>query len=330
MYKDNLQLDILQARAELPAITKKAIDAVKWKETISRMKKYSPEQLKVLEKKTELLLCGLLKTDDYPKELGLEMGLSRESTASLITEMDILVFEKIQNELEKEIEKENLFVENDPLFSGLPENIQEAIAKSDWKEKTYEIAQKYKLNIEQMGILEDLTVKTMKNEIRPNDYKNRLAEKIKIPNEFLVNLIDDINQNVLSNIVNIVKTQEQTVLLEEEKKRDNIIPTPPYQKESNSYVAPDKKTSLGIPLPPKTNNAEFVEKKPDIINQEENFVNMATIPLPLNKSQNKILGINIEKDDKKTPTPVIIKEVVTEKPETPQNGYQVDPYREKI
>jgi hypothetical protein len=92
MYKDNLQLDILQARAELPAITKKAIDAVKWKETISRMKKYSPEQLKVLEKKTELLLCGLLKTDDYPKELGLEMGLSRESTASLITEMDILVF----------------------------------------------------------------------------------------------------------------------------------------------------------------------------------------------------------------------------------------------
>ncbi len=221
-------------------------------------------------------------------------------------------------------------MENDPLFSGLPENIQEAIAKSDWKEKTYEIAQKYKLNIEQMGILEDLTVKTMKNEIRPNDYKNRLAEKIKIPNEFLVNLIDDINQNVLSNIVNIVKTQEQTVLLEEEKKRDNIIPTPPYQKESNSYVAPDKKTSLGIPLPPKTNNAEFVEKKPDIINQEENFVNMATIPLPLNKSQNKILGINIEKDDKKTPTPVIIKEVVTEKPETPQNGYQVDPYREKI
>ena len=53
MYKDNLQLDILQARANLPQKTKKAIDAANWREAIKRMgTKYSPEQLKILEKKT--------------------------------------------------------------------------------------------------------------------------------------------------------------------------------------------------------------------------------------------------------------------------------------
>ena len=338
MYKDNLQLDILQARANLPQKTKKAIDAANWREAIKRMgTKYSPEQLKILEKKTELLLCGLLKTDDYPKELGLEMNISKENTISLITEMDILVFQKIQKELEKEIDKTDLTTTKDPIFSDLPQNIEEAISKSNWKEKTYNIAEKYKLTIEQMGILEDLTIKVMKNEIRPADYKNRLQNKINIPNESLVNLVEDINQSVLKDIIVIIKEQEQKVLKEEEKKKEEVVPVPPYKKDQTPKIwqKKDVEPKENIPLPPKRKKKESISE-----NQKsepvEKIINKTAIPLPLvlNKGQNKVLGLNTEKEGKKNlPDSInVIKEVtIIEKTDsTPKGNYQIDPYREKI
>jgi hypothetical protein len=338
MYKDNLQLDILQARANLPQKTKKAIDAVNWREVIKRMgTKYSPEQLKILEKKTELLLCGLLKTDDYPKELGLEMNISKEKTISLITEMDILVFQKIQKELEKEIDKTDLSITKDPIFSDLPQNIEEAISKSNWKEKTYNIAEKYKLTIEQMGILEDLTIKVMKNEIRPADYKNRLQNKINIPNESLVNLVEDINQGVLKDIIVIIKEQEQEVLKEEEKKKEEVVPVPPYKKDQTPKIwqKKDVEPKENIPLPPKRKGEE-----PTSENQKsepvEKIIDKTAIPLPLglNKGQNKVLDLNTEKEGKKNlPDSInVIKEVtIIEKTDsTPKGNYQIDPYREKI
>lgn len=338
MYKDNLQLDILQARANLPQKTKKAIDAANWREAIKRMgTKYSPEQLKILEKKTELLLCGLLKTGDYPKELGLEMNISKEKTISLITEMDILVFQKIQKELEKEIDKTDLAMTKDPIFSDLPQNIEEAISKSNWKEKTYNIAEKYKLTIEQMGILEDLTIKVMKNEIRPADYKNRLQNKINMPNESLVNLVEDINQGVLKDIIVIIKEQEQKIFQEEEKKKEEIVPVPPYKKDQTPKMWQKKEveTKEDIPLPPKRKGEE-----PTSENQKfepvEKIIDKTAIPLPLglNKGQNKVLGLNVEKEEKKEPlspnnTPK--ETIITEKTDsTPKGDYQIDPYREKI
>lgn len=338
MYKDNLQLDILQARANLPQKTKKAIDAVNWREVIKRMgTKYSPEQLKILEKKTELLLCGLLKTDDYPKELGLEMNISKENTISLITEIDILIFQKIQKELEKEIDKTDLTTTKDPIFSDLPQNIGEAISKSNWKEKTYNIAEKYKLTIEQMGILEDLTIKVMKNEIRPADYKNRLQNKINIPNESLVNLVEDINQGVLKDIIVIIKKQEQEVLKEEEKKKEEVVPVPPYKKDQTPKIwqKKDVEPKENIPLPPKRKKKESISE-----NQKsepvEKITDKTVIPLPLvlNKGQNKVLGLNTEKEGKKNlPDSInVIKEVtIIEKTDsTPKGNCQIDPYREKI
>lgn len=333
MYKDNLQLDILQARADLSPLTKKAIDAIDWRKTISQMnKKYSPEQLKVLEKKTELLLCGLLKTDDYPRELGLEMNISKENVVSLITEMDILVFEKIQDELEKELEKEDIITEKDPLFSDLPENIEQAISQSNWKEKTYNIAQKYKLSIEQMGILEELTMKTMRGEIKSNNYKNNLSERINIPKEILVNLITDINENVLKDIVGTIRKQNELIYQEEMEKKGNRVPVPPYKK--------DEKPVFGnqIPTPPKKSEVVSVSEKQnkEIDHQEspttdnnENKIDKIGIPLPPKTNNNKILGLNTEIKNDQKEVKIIIP--VSEKTnEATKANYQSDPYRERI
>ena len=68
----------------------------------------------------------------------------------------------------KDLVKKNL----DPNFSKLPESVQIAIANSDWKKKLYDIASKYKLTVEQMGMLEEITMKVMNNDIKPNLYEN--------------------------------------------------------------------------------------------------------------------------------------------------------------
>ena len=69
---DLLQIKIEKARAELSEESRQAIDAINWKNVIVGLraeKGYSFTQLEDLELETELLLCGLLNPEDYPKEL---------------------------------------------------------------------------------------------------------------------------------------------------------------------------------------------------------------------------------------------------------------------
>lgn len=228
---DTLQIKITEARNLLSKESREAIDNVNWKLTILGMdKKYNPEQLENLETETELLLCGILNPEDYPKELENRMRISKEETTLLINEMDRLIFKKIQEELEKGIaSREKVLTENkplvfDPMFLSMPKNVQEAIASSNWKEKLYNIAEKYKLPIPQMGVLEEITIKVMKDEIHPDKYESELASKITIVKEDISNLVNDVNEDILKNIRELLKTHWN----EEDKKEE--IPIPPYAK----------------------------------------------------------------------------------------------------
>lgn len=101
---DLLEIKISEARSALSKESREAIDNVNWKLTIQEMnKRYSPEQLENLETETELLLCGILNPEDYPKELETRMRITKEESELIINEMDRLVFKKIQEELEKRI-----------------------------------------------------------------------------------------------------------------------------------------------------------------------------------------------------------------------------------
>ena len=89
---DLLQIKIEKAKGELPEETLNAISAVDWKAVILGMrtsKGYNFEQLGDLELETELLLCGLLSPEDYPKELEKRMRLSRMAANELVNEMNI-------------------------------------------------------------------------------------------------------------------------------------------------------------------------------------------------------------------------------------------------
>lgn len=104
---DLLQIKIDEAKAQLPEDIKNAINAVDYKAVILEMRKtkgYSFEQLGDLETETELLLCGLIGPENYPKELEARMRLSKSEVNELIREMNDRVFAKIKENLVKKIE----------------------------------------------------------------------------------------------------------------------------------------------------------------------------------------------------------------------------------
>jgi hypothetical protein len=109
---DLLQIKIEQAKEKLPAETLNAIAAIDWKAAIMgiRQKKgYNFEQLGALEIETELLLCGLVSSNDYPKEVQRRMNISRAETDDIINEMNMSVFRKIKEELIKNTERKKIF-----------------------------------------------------------------------------------------------------------------------------------------------------------------------------------------------------------------------------
>lgn len=104
---DLLQIKIDEAKAQLQKETQNAINAVDYKAVILEMRKekgYTFEQLGDLETETELLLCGLVNPEDYPKELENRMYLSKTEVNELVKEMNEKVFAKIKENLVKEIE----------------------------------------------------------------------------------------------------------------------------------------------------------------------------------------------------------------------------------
>ena len=333
---DTLQTKIAEARARLAKESVAAIDTVNWKLTILGMgKRYNEDQIDNLETETELLLCGITNPDDFPKELETRMHLSKEEVILLIGELDKQVFKKIQDELEKRlITKEKVTssrpVAIDPRFISLPKEVQNAISHSNWKETLYEIASSHRLNIEQMVILEDITVKVISNSIHPDKYESELASKITIPTEDISSLVSDINEKILSKIRELLKVQSS------ESGGDDDIPLPPYSNveikkdgevkiesspalgtySSNFIVNIKKKEEVPEPVP-SAPVAPKVEEEDIPVPQKLNVENISK-----NIMEEKLKGVTVSEHS--------VSDHSIPKIKTPSLSNPHDPYREVI
>ena len=113
---DLLQIKIENAKRQLPEDTLNAIAAVPWQASILKMREtkgYTFEQLGDLELETELLLCGLVTSKDYPAELEKRMNISKPAANELVLEMNSEVFSKIKEELIKSTERKKMFLKNE-------------------------------------------------------------------------------------------------------------------------------------------------------------------------------------------------------------------------
>ena len=288
---DLLQIKIAEARAGLSKESRAAIDDVDWKFIILGMnKRYNSEQLENLETETELLLCGISSPEEYQQELEKRMMLSKEDVISLLNDMDRLIFKKIQEKLEDRIsgkgklpslnkpsvsnqffadKSTNKILVLDPRFISMPKGIQEAIAKSNWKERLYEISKKYKINIEQMGILEETTTKVILNEIHPDKYEGELASGITISREDISSLVKDVNESILKRIKEIMENQSES----SNQEGNDKIPLPPYAKIETKIEETPKQVESTIEKPEVViKPIETTEPAPETANPPKNII----------------------------------------------------------
>jgi hypothetical protein len=225
---DTLQLKIQNARGNLPEMSREAMDAINFRSTILGLSGgYTSDQLEILETETELLLCGLLTTENYPKEVETRMGISKSQVDALLSELDRSVFKKIQEILIKKVAEQEPVV-FDAKFSSLPENIQEAIARSNWQKKLYAIGTKNKLSIDKMATLEESTVGLIAGEISPSIYEGKIFQILsELDKESLKGVINEIN----TTIMKVIRGFEQEQTKQEENRTLNEtdeVPIPPY------------------------------------------------------------------------------------------------------
>ncbi|MFA6354930.1 MAG: hypothetical protein WCW65_00690 [Candidatus Paceibacterota bacterium] len=227
-----LETQIAKARQNLREESRAAIDAVSWKLILKGInKKYTEAQLEDLEIETELLLCGLVSTVDFPRELENRMRIPRAEVSALLNEMDKLIFKKMQEELERrlsgEASKEKVLYKKkefiaDPRFVNLPKDVQEAIYYSGWKEKIYDLAKKYGINIEKTGVLEEITIKTLSGTIKTNEYETEIKSKIGLPDDKNKELVVELNEKIFKNVQELMKGGIHVEIGNEK------IPAPPY------------------------------------------------------------------------------------------------------
>jgi len=240
------------------------------------------EATSILSLYTTLSIIGLIKKEEFSQIIKNEFLNISEKATQITLDVDKDIFEEIKKIIQKKKERRDIIEQNqkeviDHRFDQIPENTQSAIEKSNWRETLYDIAKKYKLNIEQMGVLEDATVGVISNTIHPDSYEKELSSKILIPKEDLIGLVNDVNDKLLKKIREIMKNQEST---KKEVENDDI-PLPPYKKITitNNLEANKEDEDIEVPIPPKENTLEIQREMPTVAKNLE-IPNETEIPKP--------------------------------------------------
>jgi hypothetical protein len=263
MDKEQLQKTIVEYYGKLPKEAQDVFSSMAWMEKLKDIGvKYSldEKQMEVLGTETTLVLLGIIHIEEYNTALEKDLKLPKEITDKIASEMNEGVLKTVKEQLvktfesnvvslgEKEIptvsEQKSFTTPTttpvsaptpvlDSRFISMPQNVQEAIRKSNWKEKLYNLAKKYSLNIEQSGKLEEITVKVMQNAIHPNQYEGELASKLEtISKENISSLVNDINQEILKVIRELMQNPNAVINNDEIKN----VSIPPYKVIKNEEL----------------------------------------------------------------------------------------------
>lgn len=126
--KETQKKNIADAFALLPEEARSAINAVDWRAVVLSMRekrKYTYDQLESLETITEMLLCGLVKPEEYNRLIGIKMRLAQSEASSLAKELNDMIFKKIRVELVKRIDQNKELTPKDTGYDPIKAQITE-------------------------------------------------------------------------------------------------------------------------------------------------------------------------------------------------------------
>ena len=271
MDQTQLKQKIAEYFSKLPKEAQTAFSSMLWMETLKGIiSKYNlnPKEAETLGTETTLALLGIISLEEYQNNLERELVVDEETKEKIIKEIDDTILKTIKEQLVVAFETnaEALLNESrnkplvfDPRFISMPQNVQEAIARSSWKEILFGIAQKYKLTVEQTGILEEITAKVMLNAIHPNNYEKEITSKITIQKEEIPLLVGEVNQEILLKIRELLK-ERWDIIKKDDKKEVDEIPLPPYSKVKINIPEPIKQPIVPNTIPPVIQKIEVPQK----------------------------------------------------------------------
>ena len=216
MDKKELQEKIALYYSKLTPKAQASFASMVWLDTLKQIaEKYAlnQKQVETLSTETTLVLLGVIHLNEYTKTLYNELELPKEITEKILLEIDNSILKSIRNELDdvfnkntKELELEQIkkYEEVDERFQKLPKEIQEALGRIDYHEALYKIFEKNKLNIEQMGILENSVMDVLMGTTRPENFKDSLKANLTLPEEKIQTIVQEVNEEILKEIKNQV------------------------------------------------------------------------------------------------------------------------------
>ena len=298
MDQTTLQNKIAEYFVKLPPDAQSAFSSMQWMESLKIIAtKYnlSEPQIEVLGTETTLALLGIVHPDQYEQMLVQDLGLPKNTIDQMILEIDGGIMVKMRSKLESTYQANaNALVEAkygdikslDKKFEKLPEEVKQAIGESNYQQKLYDIGNKYKLTLDQIGKLEEVTTKVMLGLTHPETYSGELAIALGIQVDKINEIVNDVNEQVLKNIREILKSHWNT---NAESINEMKVPLPPYAKIEIPKVSPPVNipTSPVVQMPSAKLKSQFT-----------------TTPLP--KSESGIFdtaGIEIMEEEKKPNVP---------------------------
>ena len=129
-------------------------------------------------------------------------------------------------------------------FNNLQPEIQDAIMSSNYEKNLYEIAQKHKLNVEQLGELELNTTLVLLGQTHPDEYADELEEDLKLPKEKIGEIVTDVNERIMKNIRELIK---KNFADDDETEAQAEVPVPPYIASEMQKPAPVAEKTITQP-----------------------------------------------------------------------------------
>lgn len=228
--------------------------------SIGKKNGLDPEQLGILQIETYLVLLGLVHIDDYPDELKNSLKIEDLKLNGVLNDINAEILNPIREKLKEMYETdedneevpENIGEILDERFDKMPEELKKIIIQSGYHAKLYEIAAESKLNVPQMGALEEATASVLTGATHPDKFEEKIKEKMTLPDEMVKKLVGDINEKILKPIREKMESTYGRPKIPTEIKPAGIRAIPITRKVDLSLpkLAAGKKETEKVPRPP--------------------------------------------------------------------------------
>ena len=217
-------------------------------------------------------------------------------------------------------------------MKSLPDDVQQAMVSADVENAIYDIAENRGLDIEQAGMLADITSYVMLGLLPSKDFVNELSKQASIPREEADQIGIDINKGIFDKIRESLRKVEETRVggkTPVENPQPTAAPVPMSPATSTAVIEPVPFVDHLLAGP--TSTAPAIKSTtlalPDIPMPAVTPIAKPSAPIPPNLPIGTDTATNIVAA---VPKPAAAAPTIPKPPEQTRPPYSVDPYREPL